>query len=81
LVEERMKELVEQIARAIVDYPEQVAVTMVEGDQTTVIELSVAKSDIGKVIGKRGVNVSAIRTLLNAAGGKTKKRFVLEILE
>ena len=76
-----MKELVEQIARAIVDYPDQVSVTMVEGDQTTVIELSVAKTDIGKVIGKRGVNVSAIRTLLNAAGGKTKKRFVLEILE
>ncbi len=76
-----MKELVEQIARAIVDYPDQVSVNMVVGDQTTVIELSVAKPDIGKVIGKRGVNVSAIRTLLNAAGGKRKKRFVLEILE
>jgi predicted RNA-binding protein YlqC (UPF0109 family) len=68
-----MKELVERIAKSIVDNPNEVEVTMVEGDQTTVIELTVAKSDIGKIIGKKGINVSAIRTLLNAAGGKKKK--------
>jgi predicted RNA-binding protein YlqC (UPF0109 family) len=76
-----MKELVEIIAKALVDNPEQVLVTEVEGEQTTVLELRVAPSDLGKVIGKQGRTARCIRTLLGAAGMKLKKRFVLEILE
>jgi uncharacterized protein len=76
-----MKDLVEMIAKALVDYPEQVIVTEVEGEQTTVLELRVAPSDLGKVIGKQGRTARCIRTLLGAAGMKLKKRFVLEILE
>src|SRR5881409_618219 len=76
-----MKELVEIIAKALVDNPEQVVVTEVEGEQTTVLELRVAPSDLGKVIGKQGRTARCIRTLLGAAGMKLKKRFVLEILE
>lgn len=76
-----MKELIEMIAKALVDNPEEVAVTEVEGEQTTVLELRVAQSDLGKVIGKQGRTARAIRTLLGAAGMKLKKRFVLEILE
>ncbi len=76
-----MKDLVEMIAKALVDNPEQVSVTEVEGEQTTVLELRVAPSDLGKVIGKQGRTARCIRTLLGAAGMKLKKRFVLEILE
>ncbi len=76
-----MKDLVEMIAKALVDNPEQVMVTEVEGEQTTVLELRVAPSDLGKVIGKQGRTARCIRTLLGAAGMKLKKRFVLEILE
>ena len=76
-----MKELIEMIARALVDNPEQVAVAEVEGEQTTVLELRVDQSDLGKVIGKQGRTARAIRTLLGAAGMKLRKRFVLEILE
>jgi uncharacterized protein len=76
-----MKELVEMIAKALVDNPEQVTVTEVEGEQTTVLELRVAPSDLGKVIGKQGRTARCIRTLLGAAGMKLRKRFVLEILE
>src|SRR6266487_2278 len=76
-----MKELVEIIAKALVDNPEQVVVTEVEGEQTTVLELRVAPSDLGKVIGKQGRTARCIRTLLGAAGMKLKKRLVLEILE
>jgi uncharacterized protein len=76
-----MKDLVEMIAKALVDNPEQVLVTEVEGEQTTVLELRVAPSDLGKVIGKQGRTARCIRTLLGAAGMKLKKRFVLEILE
>ena len=76
-----MKELIEMIAKALVDNPEQVTVGEVEGEQTTVLELRVAQSDLGKVIGKQGRTASAIRTLLGAAGMKIRKRFVLEILE
>ncbi len=76
-----MKELIEMIAKALVDNPDEVAVTEVEGEQTTVFELRVAQSDLGKVIGKRGRTALAIRTLLGAAGMKLRKRFVLEILE
>jgi uncharacterized protein len=76
-----MKELIEMIAKALVDNPEQVKVAEVEGEQTTVLELRVAQSDLGKVIGKQGRTARAIRTLLGAAGMKIRKRFVLEILE
>jgi len=76
-----MKELVEMIARALVDNPDQVVVSEVEGEQTTVLELRVAQSDLGKIIGKQGRTARCIRTLLGAAGMKLRKRFVLEILE
>jgi predicted RNA-binding protein YlqC (UPF0109 family) len=76
-----MKELLEEIARALVDSPEDVQVTEVEGEQTTVLELRVRNEDLGKVIGRQGRTARAIRTLLSAAGMKVHKRFVLEILE
>jgi len=76
-----MKELVEMIAKALVDNPEAVSVKQVDAEQTTVLELRVAQSDLGKVIGKQGRTARAIRTLLGASGMKLRKRFVLEILE
>jgi len=76
-----MKELVEMIAKALVDSPDEVIVMEVVGEQTTVLELKVAQSDLGKVIGKQGRTARAIRTLLGAAGMKLRKRFILEILE
>ena len=76
-----MKELIEYIAKSLVDNPEEVSVTELEGEQTSVIELKVAKEDIGKVIGKQGRTARAIRTILGAASTKMKKRSVLEILE
>ncbi len=76
-----MKELLEEIARALVDNPEDVQVTEVEGEQTTVLELRVREEDLGKVIGRQGRTARAIRTLLSAAEMKIHKRFVLEILE
>lgn len=76
-----MKELVTEIAKALVDIPEEVNVREVEGEQTTVLELRVAPSDLGKVIGKQGRTARSIRTLLGAAGMKLNRRFTLEILE
>jgi predicted RNA-binding protein YlqC (UPF0109 family) len=76
-----IKELVEEIAKALVDIPEEVQVREVEGEQTTVLELRVAPSDLGKVIGKQGRTARSIRTLLGAAGMKLNRRFTLEILE
>jgi uncharacterized protein len=76
-----MRQLVEQIAKALVDQPEQVEVREVAGEQTSVLELRVAQEDLGKVIGKQGKTARAIRTILAAAGMKLHKRFVLEILE
>ncbi len=76
-----MKDLIGYIAQALVDHPERVNVTEVEGDQTTVLELKVAKEDIGKVIGKQGRTARAMRTILSAASAKTEKRAVLEIVE
>jgi predicted RNA-binding protein YlqC (UPF0109 family) len=67
--------------KALVDQPEQVTVTEIEGGNTIILELSVAKSDMGMVIGKKGRNALALRTILNAAAGKSKKRYVLEIIE
>lgn len=76
-----LRELVELMAKALVDFPEQVEVKEVIGDQTTVVELKVAKEDLGKVIGKQGRTARSMRTILNAASTKLKKRSVLEILE
>ena len=76
-----MKDLIADIVKALVDQPEQVTVTEIEGGHTVVFEISVAKSDMGKVIGKQGRNAQAIRTILSAAAGKLRKRYVLEILE
>lgn len=76
-----MKEVIEQIARLLVDQPDKVQVVEVQGEQSSVFELRVATEDLGKVIGKHGNNANAIRTLLKAAGMKVKKRFMLEILE
>ena len=76
-----MKELVEMIAKALVDNPDEVVVSEVVGEQTTVLELRVSQPDLGKVIGKQVRTARAIRTLLGASGMKLRKRFVLEILE
>jgi len=76
-----MKDLISTIARALVDNPEQVSITEIEGAHTSVLELKVAKSDMGKVIGKKGKTVRAIRTVLSGVSGKAKKRVVLDILE
>ena len=78
---EPMKDLLIQIARSLVDSPEQVQVNEIVSAQTIVLELRVAKGDMGKIIGKQGKTANAIRTLLNAASGKTRKRYVLEIVE
>jgi predicted RNA-binding protein YlqC (UPF0109 family) len=80
-VEAFMKDLVSDIAKALVDHPEDVQVRAVEGEQVTVLELRVAPDDLGKVIGRQGRTAKSIRTLLGAAGMKLKKRFTLEILE
>jgi hypothetical protein len=76
-----MKELIEKIAQALVDNPDQVEINTVEGEHSTVIELKVAKADIGKIIGKRGNTANAIRAILNAASGKSKRRVSLEIID
>jgi len=76
-----LREVIETIVKALVDYPEEVTVKEVDGDATVVLELRVAPKDLGKVIGKQGRTARAMRTLLRAAGMKLKKRFVLEILE
>ena len=76
-----MKELVEIMAKALVDKPDQLDVSEITGSDTLVIELRPAREDIGKIIGKRGRNVQAMRTLLNAAAGKLGKRVVLEIID
>ncbi|MFH0799847.1 MAG: KH domain-containing protein [Pseudomonadota bacterium] len=76
-----MQSLITIIARALVDKPDEVEVTEVEGEQTTVIELKVAKEDLGKVIGKQGRTARALRTILSAASMKIRKRAVLEIIE
>jgi hypothetical protein len=76
-----MKELVEFIAKSLVENSEQVEVSEVQGDTTTIIELKVAQEDMGKIIGKQGKTARSIRTLLNATAAKVKKKTVLEILE
>ena len=76
-----MKQLIEDIVRSLVDQPDQVEIKEVIGEHAHVLELSVAKEDLGKVIGKGGAHASAIRTLMSAASGKEKKRYILEIIE
>jgi predicted RNA-binding protein YlqC (UPF0109 family) len=80
-MEPGMKELVRSIAQALVDRPDEVEVREVEGEKTTVLELKVAEADLGKVIGRQGRTARAMRTIINAAATKLKKRAVLEILE
>jgi len=76
-----VKQLIEDIAKSLVDVPEEVVVTTVDGEQVTVIELKVAPGDLGKVIGKQGRTARSIRTILGAAGMKANRRYTLEILE
>ena len=76
-----MKTLIELMAQSLVDHPEEVAVAEVGGEKTSVFELRVAASDIGKVVGKQGNTARAMRTILSGAGAKLKKRIVLEILD
>lgn len=76
-----MKDLIAEIVKALVDEPDQVSVTEIEGGHTIVLEVGVAKSDMGKVIGKKGRNAQALRTIMSAVAGKTRKRYVLEIIE
>ena len=76
-----MKDLIKEIVKALVDQPELVSVSEIVGENTNVLELRVAKSDMGKVIGKQGRNAQALRTILSAASGKTRKRYILEIVE
>ena len=76
-----MKDLIQRIAEALVDSPEQVAVTAIEGSQSTVLELKVAQDDLGKIIGKQGRTAKSIRTILGAASAKQNKRTILEIVE
>ncbi len=76
-----MKDLIILIAKALVDHPEQVEISEVKGEHVSVLELKVAKEDIGKVIGKKGRTAQAIRTILRAASGKVKKHIIFEILE
>jgi predicted RNA-binding protein YlqC (UPF0109 family) len=76
-----VKKLVESIAKSLVDNPDKVQVSQLEGEQSSIIELKVAPEDVGKIIGKQGRNVQAIRIILSAAGMKLKKRFILELIE
>lgn len=76
-----MKQLIEAIVRALVDKPDEVQIKEVIGDHAHVLELRVAKDDLGKVIGKHGAHASAIRAIMAAASGKEKKRYILEIIE
>ncbi len=81
VMEMNLKELVKYIAQALVDYPEEVDVSEIEGTTTSVLELKVRKEDLGKVIGKQGRTARAMRTILSAASTKIRKRSVLEIIE
>ena len=76
-----MKDLITKIVQALVDQAEEVSVNEIEGGHTTMLEVRVAKTDMGKIIGKQGRTAQAIRTLLSAASGKTRKRYILEIME
>ena len=79
-MEDNMKELIEMIAKALVDNPNDVVVSEIEGEHTIVLELKVAKNDVGKIVGKEGNHAKAIRTILSAASGKKGKKYTLEII-
>lgn len=81
MADDTIKSLIETIAKALVDHPDQVEVTEVEGEQTTVVELKVAKEDLGKIIGKEGRTAGSLRTILGAVSSKLRRRSVLEIIE
>ena len=81
MADDTIKDLISYIARALVDHPEEVRVSEIEGNQTSVLELKVAKEDLGKIIGRQGRTAQSMRTILNAASAKLKKRTVLEIIE
>ena len=76
-----MKDLITEIVKALVDHPEEVSVSEVGGSHTTVLEVRVAKTDIGKVIGKQGRTAQAIRAIMSAVAGKSRKRYIMEIVE
>ena len=76
-----MKELIELIAKSLVDNPDKVQVSQLDGEQTSILELKVAQEDLGKIIGKQGRNAMAIRVILGAAGMKLKRRYSLDIIE
>ncbi len=76
-----MKDLITEIVKALVDQPEEVSVNEIRGGHTTVLEVKVAKTDMGKVIGKKGRTAQAIRAIISAAAGKARKRYILEIVE
>ena len=76
-----MKDLITEIVKALVDHPEEVSVSEVGGSHTTVLEVRVAKTDMGKVIGKQGRTAQAIRSIMSAAAGKARQRYILEIVE
>ena len=76
-----MKELIKYIVQALVDHPEQIDISETAGEQSTVLEIKVAKKDIGKIIGKQGRTAQAMRTILNAASAKVKKRTIMEIID
>ena len=76
-----MKDLITEIVKALVDQPEEVSVNEIGGDHTTVLEVRVAKTDMGKVIGKQGRTAQAIRTIMSAAAGKARKRYIMEVVE
>lgn len=76
-----VKDLLEQIAKALVDNPDEVAVRVIEGAETTILELRVAPNEVGKIIGKQGRTIQSIRRILNAAAMKSKKRIILELLD
>ena len=81
MAEHKLTDLIEFVVKALVDFPNDVKVSAIKGEQTTVIELHVAKEDLGKVIGKQGRTAQSLRTILNAASTKMKVRSVLEIIE
>ncbi len=76
-----MKDLITEIVKALVDQPDEVSVNEIEGSHTTILEVRVAKTDMGKVIGKQGRTAQAIRTILSAASGKIRKRYMFELVE
>jgi predicted RNA-binding protein YlqC (UPF0109 family) len=78
---EQVKDLVLKIAQLLVDHPDEVSVNVIEGESSVMFELTVSKGDFGKIVGKQGRNADAIRTILNAIAGKTRKRLKLEIVE